>query len=74
MKGELGALTTHDQSQISLTCKNYRTKTGLATRIHATELEEESLKMTARLETHDDLVSAENFFYIKGPMGKGLQV
>ena len=30
--------------------------------------------MTGRQETTDELVAADNFFYIKGPMGKGLQL
>ena len=30
--------------------------------------------MTGRQETADELVAADNFFYIKGPMGKGLQL
>lgn len=30
--------------------------------------------MSGRQETSDGLVSADQFFYIKGPMGKGLQL
>jgi len=45
----------------------------LATRIHSTEFEEESIKGDGA-EFIGDILSANNAYYIKGPMGKGLQL
>ena len=53
-------------------------KRGLATRIHKTQIDgsnnsdEESRNKVVDLLSNE--FSAENMYYIKGPMGKGLQV
>jgi len=60
-----------DQSQISLTLKTYQTKSGLATKIHSTSFDEE---LARKNQVHVDELSTENAYYIKGPMGKGLQI
>ena len=59
-----------DQNNISLTLKTYNTKRGLATRIHRTDYDIEQ----ARKQVNFDDMSTDNTFYVKGPMGKGLQI
>lgn len=51
-----------DQTSVDLTLKNYGVKGGLATRIHNTEV---SGKGNSK---------SDDTFYIKGPMGKGLEM
>ena len=69
---------TQDQNKLNLTLKTYNTRRGLATRIHKTQIDEandsdEEDKGKIR-EYTDEEFSAENAYYIKGPMGKGLQI
>jgi len=60
VEGDLNALNTTDSSRINLTMKNYKTARGLATRVHKTSIDdEEILKTGRRMETTDDLVSAD---------------
>ena len=66
-------LSGQDRHFISLTLKTYNTRNGLASRIHATDIEEETLK-TADKEVCSELIPTENAYFIKGPMGKGLQL
>lgn len=54
-----------DVNNINLTVKTYRTKTGLATKMHSVRLDQESQKDA-------NYFSTENAFIIKGPVGKGL--
>lgn len=60
----------NDKRSICLTLKTYFTKTGLATKIHSTNIDPEE---AAKQSMMDDL-STDNAYSIKGPMGKGLQV
>ena len=69
---------TQDQNKLNLTLKTYNTRRGLATKIHKTQIDEannsdEEDKGKIRAYT-DEEFSAENAYYIKGPMGKGLQI
>jgi len=56
---------------MNLTCKNYSTKRGLATKIHSTSMDSESVKKQAP--TLEE-ISTDNAYYLKGPMGRGLQI
>lgn len=64
-------LEDRDQSQLNLTMKNYQTKRGLATKIHSTHLDEEAMNKN---QIQFEELSTENAYYVKGPMGKGLQI
>lgn len=63
-------LSTRDCNKVSLTIKTYGTKRGLATKIHSTLFDEEMV----RKEQAAEGFSSENAYFIKGPMGKGLQL
>ena len=57
-------LSGEDQDWINLTLKTYNSSNGLATRIHnAQVVEQKSLNFNPK-----------DMFYIKGPMGRGLQI
>ena len=58
---------------MSVTLKNYNMMRGLSTRIHTTGFEPENLKTTTS-ETPLEYMPTDNAYYIKGPMGKGLQL
>mmetsp|Transcript_22999 Transcript_22999/g.28540 ORF Transcript_22999/g.28540 Transcript_22999/m.28540 type:complete len:275 (-) Transcript_22999:119-943(-) len=73
LQGDISQLSTKDTNQVSLTLKTYRMNRGLSTRIHSTPFEEENLK-TTNSETPLEVMPADNAYYIKGPMGKGLQL
>ena len=66
-----------DQGSIDLTVKSYRVPKGLATRIHKSVLGLKDVSAIAALEpeekTHYEFDEQESF-YIKGPMGRGLQI
>lgn len=65
-------LVDRDQNQLNLTLKSYQTKHGLATKIHSTNFDEESMAKKTNFQM--DELSTENAYYVKGPMGKGLQI
>ena len=71
LDGDLSQMQTRDSCHVSVTLKNYNMKRGLSTRIHTTGFEPENLKTTTS-ETPLEYMPAENAYYIKGPMGKGL--
>lgn len=63
---DLGMLSNEDQKAINLTLKTYQRPKGLATRIHETTI-------AAQKEANGEPVQGETY-YIKGPMGRGLQL
>ena len=65
-------LKERDLNQVSLTLKTYETRRGLATRIHATHFDSEKNSMQTR--AGGDEIRTDCTYYIKGPMGKGLQI
>jgi len=73
LMGDLSQMQTRDSSHVSVTLKNYNMKRGLSTRIHETGFESENLKTTTS-ETPLEEMPTDNAYYIKGPMGKGLQM
>ena len=61
-----------DQASVSLTIKNYEMEKGLSTKIHDTTFDQEKGANGYSASRANELISTENAFFIKGPMGRGL--
>ncbi len=53
---DVNLLNSNDKESVFLTCKDYKTKTGVATQLHNQSLEQDKA----------------NDWFVKGPMGMGL--
>lgn len=68
----LGFLDSSDQDSVCLTIKMYQTKNGLSQRIHRSGTEREHTNQITTVK--DDKAISDEIFYLKGPMGRGLDM
>ena len=69
---DYSAMLGQDQRSIGLTLKTYNQAKGLATRIHKTAIPDDKAAIIPMYES--PAFSSDEVYYIKGPMGRGLQL
>lgn len=74
-KFDMSLLSQRDTSQFNLTLKNYEFKTGLSTKIHSTHIDPELVQKDKEAAySMSNTLPTDNAYFIKGPMGRGLQL